>query len=234
MRTRSSRLCRGHPSQLQVHCIDRISKMLRSVNGNGTRKTSPWLKLVVDGILGVVPELECRLGNFEPGDVVRLNFQMRRQVVKEPHLVAHIQMLDCLTDFLNRAHAGNFSRNFSDEKSEERIKEEIRNYETRLAWSVGVTDRRRRQCRGQWVKRPWRSRIPRVSIYFPDRATNVSAPISPFNGNPDFAKKLKWAELLTAWLQSLRRRAAAIGKFSIASARNSAMCFGRRFVRSVI
>jgi hypothetical protein len=95
---------------------------LRSVNGNGTRTTSPWLKLVADGILGVVPELERGLGNFEPGDIVRLNFQMRRQIVKEPHLVAHIQMLDCLADFLNRAHAGNFSRNFSDEKSEERMK----------------------------------------------------------------------------------------------------------------
>ena len=87
---------------------------------------SLWLKLVVDGILGVVPELERGLGNFEPGDIVRLNFQMRRQIVKKSHLVAHIQMLDCLADFLNRAHAGNFSRNFSDEKSEERMKEEIK------------------------------------------------------------------------------------------------------------
>ena len=50
---------------------------LRSVNGNGTRTTSPWLKLVVNGILGVVPKLERRLGGFEPGDIVRLNFQMR-------------------------------------------------------------------------------------------------------------------------------------------------------------
>ena len=73
-------------------------------------------------ILGVVPELERGLGNFELGDIVRLNFQMRRQIVKEPHLVAHIQKLDCFADFLNRAHAGSFSRNFSDEKSEERMK----------------------------------------------------------------------------------------------------------------
>ena len=85
---------------------------------------SLWLKLVVDGILGVVPKLERGLGGFEPGDIVRLNFQMRRQIVKEPHLVPHIQVLDCLADFLNRAHAGNFSRNFSDEKSQERTKEE--------------------------------------------------------------------------------------------------------------
>jgi len=95
---------------------------LRSVNGNGTRTTSPWLKLVVNGILGVVPKLERRLGGFEPGDIVRLNFQMRRQIVKEPHLVPHIQVLNCLADFLNRAHAGNFSRNFSDEKQEERMR----------------------------------------------------------------------------------------------------------------
>jgi hypothetical protein len=33
-------------------------------------------------------------------------------------------VLDRLADFVNRAHAGNFSRNFSDEKQEERLKEE--------------------------------------------------------------------------------------------------------------
>src|SRR5437764_8143589 len=85
---------------------------LRSVKGKGTRTTSPWLKLVVDGILGVVPELERRLGGFEPGDIVRLNFQMRRQIVKEPHLVVYIQMLDCLADFLNRAHTVNLTKFF--------------------------------------------------------------------------------------------------------------------------
>jgi len=89
---------------------------LRSVNGKGTRTTSPWLKLVVDGILGVVPELERRLGGFEPGDIIRLNFQMRWQIVKEPHLVVHIQVLDRFADFLNCAHTEQFSRNFFDEK----------------------------------------------------------------------------------------------------------------------
>ena len=67
-------------------------------------------------ILGVVPELERGLGNFEPGDIVRLNFQMRRQIVKEPHLVAHIQVLDCLADFLNRAHGRNLVEIFPDDK----------------------------------------------------------------------------------------------------------------------
>src|SRR5439155_26457780 len=46
---------------------------LRSVKGKGTRTTSPWLKLIVDGIVGIVPELECGLCRFEPGDIVRLN-----------------------------------------------------------------------------------------------------------------------------------------------------------------
>ena len=90
---------------------------LRSVNGKGTRTTSPWLKLVVDGILGVVPELERRLGGFEPRDIVRLNFQMRRQIMKEPYLVVHIQVLDCFADFLNRAHRRNLIEAISNEKT---------------------------------------------------------------------------------------------------------------------
>ena len=92
---------------------------LRSVNGNGTRTTSPWLKLVVDGILGVIPEFEGRLGCFEPCDIVRLNFQVRGQIVKQSHLVAHIQMLDRFADFLNRAHAGNLIETLLDAKSKE-------------------------------------------------------------------------------------------------------------------
>src|SRR5213594_526433 len=82
----------------------------RSVKGNVTRTTSPWLKLIVDGILGIVPELECGLCRFEPADIVRLNFQVRRQIMKQPYLVAHIQVLDCFADFLNRAHKGNLSK----------------------------------------------------------------------------------------------------------------------------
>ncbi|SRR6266496_3359949 len=96
--------------------VGRCFTALRSVNGKGTRTTSPWLKLVVDGILGVIPEFERRLGRFEPCDIVRLNFQMRRQMVKEPHLVAHVQVLDRFADFLNRAHAGNVAQALPDEK----------------------------------------------------------------------------------------------------------------------
>ena len=105
--------------------VGKLKRKVRSVNGNGTRTTSPWLKLVVDGILGVVPELECRLGRFEPSDIVGLNFQMRRQIVKEPYLVAHIQVLDCQADFLNRAHAGNLTK-FFPMRSEEIGESEVR------------------------------------------------------------------------------------------------------------
>src|ERR1700746_223354 len=35
---------------------------------------------------------------------------MRRQIVKQPYLVARIQVLDCFSDFLNRAHRGNLSK----------------------------------------------------------------------------------------------------------------------------
>ena len=83
------------------------------MNGKGTRTTSPWLKLVVDGILGVIPEFERRLSRFEPRNIVRLNFQVRRQIVYKPHLVAHIQVLDRFADFLDRAHAGNLARSSS-------------------------------------------------------------------------------------------------------------------------
>jgi len=89
---------------------------LRSAKGKGTRTTSPWLKLVVDGILGIVPELKCGLCRFEPTDIVRLNFQMRRQIMKQSYLVVHIQVLDCFADCLNRAHRRNLIEAISDGK----------------------------------------------------------------------------------------------------------------------
>ena len=46
-----------------------------------------------------------------------------------------------------------------------------------------------------------------VSIYFPDRPTSISAPISPLYANLDFAKQLAWAGFLSAWLDSLKRSA---------------------------
>jgi hypothetical protein len=36
------------------------------------------MNFLVDGILGIIPEFEGRLGCFQPCDIVRLNFQMRR------------------------------------------------------------------------------------------------------------------------------------------------------------
>ena len=113
---------------------------LRSVNGKGTRTTSPWLKLVVDGILGVVPELERRLDGFEPGDIIRLNFQMRWQIVKEPHLVVHIQLLDCLADFLNCPHTGNLTK-FFPMRSRKRLKEEGRIMKGESAKALGNGDK---------------------------------------------------------------------------------------------
>jgi hypothetical protein len=41
---------------------------------------------------------------------------VRRQIVKELHLVAHIQVLDCLADFLNRAHGRNLVEIFPDDQ----------------------------------------------------------------------------------------------------------------------
>jgi len=46
--------------------------------------------IVVDGILGVIPEFEGRFGCFESCDIIRPDFQVRRQIVKQSHLVAHI------------------------------------------------------------------------------------------------------------------------------------------------
>jgi hypothetical protein len=41
---------------------------------------------------------------------------MRRQIVKQPNLVAHIQVLDRLADFLNRAHRRNLIEAISNGK----------------------------------------------------------------------------------------------------------------------
>jgi len=77
---------------------------VRSVNGNGTSTMSPWLKLVVDGILGIVPEFERRLRRFQPRNIVRLDFQMRRQVLKQTDLLTNIQMFNRFADLVDIAH----------------------------------------------------------------------------------------------------------------------------------
>jgi hypothetical protein len=41
---------------------------------------------------------------------------MRRQIMKQPYLVAHIQVFDCFADFLNRAHRRNLIEAISDGK----------------------------------------------------------------------------------------------------------------------
>jgi hypothetical protein len=70
--------------------LSEFSLAVRSVNGNGTSTISPCLKLVVDGILGIVPEFERRFGRFEPSNIVGLDFQMPRQVLKQTDLLANI------------------------------------------------------------------------------------------------------------------------------------------------
>jgi hypothetical protein len=57
-------------------------------------------------------------------------------------------VLNCLADFLNRAHAGNFSRNFSNEKQEERMKERLTSsprHAERLLEQGGASRRRARE-----------------------------------------------------------------------------------------
>src|SRR5213593_2542989 len=77
---------------------------LRSVNGNGTSTTLPCLKVVVDGILGIVPEFERRLRRFNPSDIIRLDFQVRRQVFKQTDLLTNIQMFNRFADLSDSAH----------------------------------------------------------------------------------------------------------------------------------
>jgi hypothetical protein len=60
-------------------------------------------------------------------------------------------------------------------------------------------------CGGQWVKGRGVANSNGVSVYFPDRATSVSAAISPLYGNLNFAKKLKWGRVSHRMAQSLRR-----------------------------
>src|SRR5438093_10712077 len=87
---------------------------VRSVNGNGTSTMSPWLKLVVDGILGIVPEFERRLRRFQPRNIIRLDFQMRRQVFKQTDLLTNIQMFNRFIDLTNSAHLPFFNSNGRD------------------------------------------------------------------------------------------------------------------------
>jgi hypothetical protein len=81
-----------------------LDRAQRSVKENGTSTMSPCLKRIVDGIFGIVPEFERGLSRFEPRNVVGLNFQMRRQILKQPDLLTHIQMFNRFADFVDRAH----------------------------------------------------------------------------------------------------------------------------------
>ena len=56
--------------------------VLRSVKGNGTRTMSPRLQGVVGGILRIVPELEGRLSQTEPGQLFRGRSEHGRKPVQ--------------------------------------------------------------------------------------------------------------------------------------------------------
>ena len=64
--TRQSSVARWYRSD-ESTTAGRCLLVLRSVNGNGTRTTSPRLQSVVGPILRVVPESEGRLGKVQPG-----------------------------------------------------------------------------------------------------------------------------------------------------------------------
>ena len=68
--TRQSSVARWYRSE-ESTTAGRCLLVLRSVNGNGTRTTSPRLQGVVGGILSVVPEGESRLGEVEPVHLFR-------------------------------------------------------------------------------------------------------------------------------------------------------------------
>ena len=75
---------------------------------------SPCSKLVVDGILGIVPEFECRLRRLQPCNIIRLDFQMRRQVFKQTDLFTNIQVFNRFADLANSAHLPFFNSNGRD------------------------------------------------------------------------------------------------------------------------
>jgi hypothetical protein len=78
----------------------------QAVKGNGTRTMSPRLKGVVDGIFGVVPEVEGAFGEFHPRGVVLRNFEVARQFLEQLNLLAHVESFDGSGDGLDGAHDG--------------------------------------------------------------------------------------------------------------------------------
>ena len=47
----------------------RTLEVVRSVNGKATSTTSPFLKVVIHGVFGVVPEGEGFFGGLQPGQI---------------------------------------------------------------------------------------------------------------------------------------------------------------------
>jgi hypothetical protein len=69
----------------------RILVVVRSVKGKATRTTSPRLKTVIDGVLGVVPEAERPFSGSQASDIFFRKTDQRRQVPKKLPLFFRLQ-----------------------------------------------------------------------------------------------------------------------------------------------
>src|SRR5580700_2830926 len=70
---------------------------------------SPRLKLVVDGIFGIVPEFEGWFCQAGPRQIVQRDFQMLRKNSQQLDLLFHIQLVNGRADFDYTTHAENVS-----------------------------------------------------------------------------------------------------------------------------
>jgi hypothetical protein len=68
-----------------------------------------WVKLVVDGILGMVPEFKGRFCHPGPRQIVQRDLQMLRENSQQLDLFFHIQLVNGCADFEYTAHAENLS-----------------------------------------------------------------------------------------------------------------------------
>jgi len=70
---------------------------------------SPRLKLVVDGIFGIIPEFKGGFGQPGPPQIVQRNFQMLRENSEQLDLFFHIQLVNRGANFDYSAHVETLS-----------------------------------------------------------------------------------------------------------------------------
>lgn len=99
--TRQSSVARWYRSE-ESTTAGRCLRVLRSVNGNGTRTMSPRLQSVVGGILRVVPESEGRLGKVQPGQLFGGQGEHRRESGQHFPLSLRGKIPDGPENLLNR------------------------------------------------------------------------------------------------------------------------------------